>query len=66
MPDPRDPAQITQSGAVSVGELGRSYVACGCALAGKGHYGATCRFGFGAVRQGGSTTIGIFPGRRVA
>jgi hypothetical protein len=42
-------AEMVPAQVIRVGELGRSCVACGCALAGKGHYGATFRSVFGDV-----------------
>jgi hypothetical protein len=59
------PAQV-----IRVGELSRSCVACGCALAGKGHYGATCRFGFRSLlgcpcqHSGGAKTFAALNLRR--
>jgi hypothetical protein len=42
-------AQMVPAQVIRVGELGRSCVVCGGALAGKGHYGATFRSVFGDV-----------------
>jgi hypothetical protein len=42
-------AEMVPAQVIGVGELGRSCVARGCALAGKGHYGATFRSVFGDV-----------------